>query len=162
RNWDLNPGIGGPLVRDRLWFYASTRYNGVWNYAGGMFVNQNANNPNAWSYIPDLSRQASNHTTWKDVQSRLTWHATPKHKVSVTYDRQERWSCPYYANGSTAPEAGADFTFPVENYVLADWSVPLTTRLLFEGGLIHRVDSLENRMLPGMNPAMIAVTELST
>jgi hypothetical protein len=31
--WDLNPGGGGPLTRDRVWFYGSFRYQGADNYA---------------------------------------------------------------------------------------------------------------------------------
>ena len=50
RNWDVNPGFGGPLRRDKLWFYASVRSNGAWNVVPGMFYNANTNNPAAWSY----------------------------------------------------------------------------------------------------------------
>jgi hypothetical protein len=47
RVWDVNPGFGGPIARDRLWFYASVRTNGAWNFVPGMVYNRNANNPNA-------------------------------------------------------------------------------------------------------------------
>jgi hypothetical protein len=46
-NWDINPSIGGPSKRDRLWFFFSDRVNRADNYVADMFFNANANNPNA-------------------------------------------------------------------------------------------------------------------
>ena len=65
-NWDINPSFGGPIRRDRLWFFFSARVNRADNYVADMFHNLNANKPNAWTYEPDLSRPASNDHIWKD------------------------------------------------------------------------------------------------
>ena len=62
RIWDVNPGFGGPIARDRLWFYASVRSNGSWNYVPGMVYNRNANNPNGVDLRP-RSRRARYRTT---------------------------------------------------------------------------------------------------
>src|SRR4029078_3566801 len=35
-NGDFNPGFGGPIRRDRLWFYGSARYLRAAAYVGGM------------------------------------------------------------------------------------------------------------------------------
>ena len=51
--YDINPAVGGPLMRDRLWFYASGRWVKNANYVGGMFYNRNALNAAAWTYDPD-------------------------------------------------------------------------------------------------------------
>jgi len=162
RNWDINPGFGGPLKKDALWIFAAARANGAWNYAGGIFYNRNANNPIAWSYEPDTSRQGSNNTTWRDAQVRLTWQATPKNKIGLSYGHQERCSCPYLVNATTSPEAGADFKFPVENNVIVDWSSPITRRLLLEGGVIHRAEGFGTRIPADLNPAMISATDQLT
>ena len=77
RVWDFNPGFGGPIARDRLWFYASVRSNGAWNFVPGMVYNRNANNPNAWTFDPDPNAPASNENTWREVQFRLTSQAHP-------------------------------------------------------------------------------------
>src|SRR5438105_7105067 len=37
--WDFNPVVGGPIVRDKLWFLGGFRYNGAQNYVAGMFTN---------------------------------------------------------------------------------------------------------------------------
>src|SRR5687768_4232184 len=51
KNWDFNPGIGGPIVRDRAWFYASGRSQGAYLFSQGMFFNANENNPARWDYV---------------------------------------------------------------------------------------------------------------
>ena len=30
KNWDFNPGFGGPIKRDKVWFYLSGRYQGAY------------------------------------------------------------------------------------------------------------------------------------
>jgi len=35
--WDLNPSWGGPLIKDKLWFYNSFRYWGSVNYIAGLY-----------------------------------------------------------------------------------------------------------------------------
>jgi len=41
-NYDINPGFGGPLAENKVWFYGSARWVKTQNYVGGMFVNKNA------------------------------------------------------------------------------------------------------------------------
>ena len=57
-NYDVNPGIGGPLRKDALWFYGSGRWTKTQNFVGGMFYNKNAGLENVWTYDPDLNRPA--------------------------------------------------------------------------------------------------------
>src|SRR5688572_30652192 len=41
RIWDASAAVGGPIVRDRLWFFSATRYQGNHRLVGGMFANRN-------------------------------------------------------------------------------------------------------------------------
>ena len=52
-NWEFNPGFGGPIKRDKLWFYTSYRYTQDDSYVAGMYYNRNENNPNLWNYEAD-------------------------------------------------------------------------------------------------------------
>jgi hypothetical protein len=58
KQWDFTGGIGGPIVRDRIWYYATARDEGQHRTIPGIFPNLNAGNPNAWEYMPDTTRQA--------------------------------------------------------------------------------------------------------
>lgn len=172
RNWDINPSFGGPIKRDRLWYYLAGRHNGASNYAGGMFVNRNAFNPNAWTYDADTSRPAiASAGTWWDAQVRLTWQANNKNKFAFTTDYQVNCRCPNQVNATTSPEAGVDFRFPVQRVLTAEWSSPLTNRLLIEAVALHRTtrsgpehlqDSLTDPAQIAAYPKMISVTEQSS
>jgi hypothetical protein len=39
KTWEINPGLGGPLKRDKLWFFFSTRYMEDESYVAGMYYN---------------------------------------------------------------------------------------------------------------------------
>jgi hypothetical protein len=51
-NWDINPAFGGPILRDKVWFFGAARYNVTADYVAGLYWNTNTNNPNAWTYAP--------------------------------------------------------------------------------------------------------------
>ncbi|PWT86920.1 MAG: hypothetical protein C5B57_00195 [Blastocatellia bacterium] len=136
-NWEVNPGFGGPIVRDRLWFFTSGRSSAVNNYIAGAVRNVNAGNPNSFAYVADPSFRGSRDTLWRDINGRVTWEAAQKNKVSFFLDYQDRCSC-YDARALTAPEASADFKFPAKRLVTLTYTSPVTSRVLVEAGLSHK------------------------
>ena len=50
--WDFNPTFGGPIAKDRLWFFSAYRHWGEKNTIAGMYYNLN---PTGFSYVPDLT-----------------------------------------------------------------------------------------------------------
>jgi hypothetical protein len=140
RNGEINPGFGGPIVKDRLWYFLSGRYQVANTYVTGMFHDKNAGNPNAWTYDPDLTRPATYNRDWHVYQGRFTWQAAPKHKIGITYDIEDTCTCNSNVSATTTPEAGSEFNFPLQRFVQLDWNSPLTSRLLIEASGIHRVE----------------------
>jgi hypothetical protein len=136
-NWEINPAFGGPIVADRLWFFASGRVTRVDNYIGGALRNANAGNPNAFLYSPDPSFQGSRESEWKSVNGRLTWQVNPKNKLSFFMDVQERCSC-IDTRALTSPEAGANFEFPWKRLVTVSYSAPISNRVLIDAGYGHK------------------------
>jgi hypothetical protein len=88
KNWDIDGALGGPIKRDRLWFYFIARNFGQALSVPGMYANANAGNPDAWTYIPDQSLQARNDTSRRTVSARLTWQITPRNKLNLFWDDQ--------------------------------------------------------------------------
>jgi hypothetical protein len=86
--WDLDGGLGGPIRRDRLWFYLNVRHRGDHTYVTGMYYNKNAGDPTKWTYEPDLTQRAIRDATWKNATLRLTWQATRRNKFSLFWDEQ--------------------------------------------------------------------------
>ena len=171
RLYDINPGFGGPLRRDKLWFYASGRRAIASRWAAGEFYDKNFNNPNAWSWEPDLSRPVSNDSDVNDARLHLTWQATPKVKIGGLYVQQtaRNWPSVRDSNGITAAgttlyayEASPYHYFPLERQITADASSPVNNNLLIEGAIKHSVERAIRDRVPGLNPAMVNVLEQST
>ena len=49
-------------MRDKLWFFVSSRINLTANYAAESFANANANNPALWTYVADPAERGYNQT----------------------------------------------------------------------------------------------------
>jgi Carboxypeptidase regulatory-like domain len=173
-NGELNPGFGGPIKKDRLWFFLSGRYQKADLFVPGIFHDTNANNPNVFTYTPDPSKPAIAPREWEVYQGRLTWQAAAKHKIGVTYDLESNCFCPagvgpLLFGGTAAPEAGNDQRFPLQRFVQVDWNSPVSPRLLIEASAIHRVErwgayhlQTGGDGLEPTNPAVIGVNEQTT
>ena len=161
-NWDINPGFGGPILKDRLWFYAAARYNVTSDYAAGLFENRNANNPNVWTFEPDTSRRVWNEQKQPDTQLRMTWQANPKHKVGFTWYDTTYCFCPTDASSTLAFEAATRRDYPLQRLMMGDWTFPATNRLLFEvSGMAYRSES-NDVPWEDLNPLMVPALEQST
>ena len=84
RIWDTSLAIGGPISRDRLWFFAATRYQGNHRLVGGMFRNRNAGDLNAWTYVPDESHQAKADSTLEERERAAHLASQPYATSSIS------------------------------------------------------------------------------
>ena len=56
--WDYTGGIGGPIKKDRLWYFLNLRNQGSHSSVSGMYANRNAGDPTKWTYEADTTRQS--------------------------------------------------------------------------------------------------------
>ena len=85
---DVSGSAGGPLLKDKLWYFGVIRDQAAARSVTNMYNNLNAGNPNAWTYSPDLSHQALFDRTWDNGSLRLTWQANPRLKLGAYWDEQ--------------------------------------------------------------------------
>jgi hypothetical protein len=132
--WDLNASFGGPVAKDRLWYYVTTRYQGNRKYVTNMFYNRNAGDPTRWTYAPD-NRRAENDGTWKNTSLRLTLQANSKNTVNLYWDEQTIRIDHLGGGTSTiSPEAAATSDAVPLRARQVTWRSPVTSRVLLEGG----------------------------
>jgi hypothetical protein len=130
RIWDVNGSVGGPIVRNRVWFHQATRSWGSSNAVVGAYYNLT---PTAWTYAPDTSRPAHDDFNNYVTSNRFTLQASEKHKFNVTYDHEFRCDCHRTVSSTLAPEASAVRRYYPKILGLT-WSAPITNRLLFSAG----------------------------
>jgi hypothetical protein len=128
---DFNPSFGGPLAKDRLWFYAAFRYIATESYVGGLYYNAT---PAAWVYTPDLDRRAINGQNGKNGSLNLTWQASRKNKLTMFYNYEFQCNCHFGINPLVSPEASRNMR-PRTRLYQGTWTNPLTNRLLLEAGV---------------------------
>ena len=145
-NGEFNPGVGGPIKRDKLWFFLSGKYVFADNFVAGMFFNANANRPNEFRYVRSTD-QAILHQDQQIFQARFTYQANQKNKFGVTFDQEAYCGCPFGVTATISPDGAQDRRFPNQRFVTADWTSPVTNRLLLEASGIHRVERWGNMHL---------------
>ena len=59
KNWDVQASVGGPIVRDKLWFFANYRDFGSHDDILGMYGNLNAGNANSLDLLAGSEPQGA-------------------------------------------------------------------------------------------------------
>jgi hypothetical protein len=162
RLWDLTAGVGGPIKKDRLWFYGNYRDEGEWAPIAGLFANANFENitaphtPNSavpWRYVPDTNLPAYTANSFLIGGLRLTTQLTPRNKLSLFWDEQRpcdgsSWlqntndACRNPSNGkafvyifgvpSNTSPEAAGYLHRLQRVQQASWNSPVSNNLLLE------------------------------
>jgi hypothetical protein len=130
--YELNPTLGGPLMKDKLWFFGDFRYwiNNV--FAPGAFSNIS---PSPIAYVPDKSHPLVTQQIRKWTDLRLTWQASPRNKFSFFADHQSGLQPTSTLNALLAPEATAYFDTRPSYVIQSTYSSARSNKLLFEAGV---------------------------
>ena len=129
---DFNPGFGGPIRKDKLWFYAAYRFQSVDSTIVDSYYDKN---PAPYLYEPDLSRPAHDYGNVPNESIRMTWQATGKDKVQGWFTNQNKYRPIYGVTASITPDAAGRQTTRYAQPITFKWSRPQTNKLLFEGGI---------------------------
>jgi hypothetical protein len=172
RVYDYNPGYGGPIMKDRLWWFATARWTAAENYVAQNYPNthfipgvtpSNLLNTTTLTYAPDLSAPLNTSVggggNFKEQTLRLTWQVNPKNKVSGYYNNKVRRS--RNALTTSATEAlNESYFYPFSDQLL-QWSSPVTNRLLVEAGMWHHQETWGGSISPAnlTDPLAIPVTD---
>ena len=158
RTWDFNPNGGGPLIKDKLWFYVAYRNNEIDKYVADAFYNTN---PTAWLYVPDKTRQAADTQIHRNYAGRLTWQATPRNKFNFSYEKDRRITPLRRVASTVSPEATTYTPFYPNAISTVVWRVPVNSKLLLDTGFMSYVQDWDERrqINPPVGFDVISVTE---
>jgi hypothetical protein len=122
--YDANISFGGPIMRDRLWFFGSHRYQRFDQYEAGL--------------NPDGSRPLDDNKI-SDMMGRLTLQVSARNKLTAFYENNDK------ARGGRRDRSN-DFQFIESRAALLQatplsytggfkWTSTLSDRLMFDSGL---------------------------
>ena len=186
--WDFNFGMGGPIRKDRVWYFLQVRDEGNHKSVASMYANLNAGDPTKWLYASDLNRPAATAASFRTGSLRLTTQATPRNKFSLFWDEQMpcegaaftadadacRHSGPneIIAGSTVAPTPSASPVAAPETAALrrygqrvrqATYQSPFTNRVFFEGGVGQYASRYGGILMPGTTAAdLVRIVEQCT
>jgi hypothetical protein len=136
---DFNVNLGGPIVRDRLWFFGTGRH---------VSVNEKVANAFYKTGEPAIVDQYV-----RDALARLTFQATPRNKVSAYFERIWKFKG-HELNPGDEIETASGLRDP--NHALyyvgqAKWTSTVSPRVLFELGYSTNIERLTNIYQPGVH-----------
>jgi Carboxypeptidase regulatory-like domain len=156
--YDAGVNFGGPIRKDKLWFFGSFREWGNGHLMAGNFWNATQGTP---FYTPDLSRPGDRFQWYESKAARVTWQASQKNKFSFFADVADDCLCRAIGALGSAPEAGLAFHFRPTGLYQGDWSAPITSKLLLEAGASLSITHWPTYLAPGVSPTDISILELS-
>jgi len=182
-SYDASVSYGGPITRDRIWFFGSYRSLNTASSVQGVVANKNAYDASRWDWVADPSVTARQLQGRVSYVGRFTAQVSAKHRVSFNQEYQRRCegsplkinttdgcntrSADWIAAGTAtaSPEANPNYFGNTPYRVTqAIWTAPMTSRLLAEAGFTWFSFSggTTGRVPPDGIFDLISVTEQST
>jgi hypothetical protein len=127
---------GGPIMRDRLWFFVSARYNSV-------------NTKIANTFFDDGS-QGIDDQYIKQALARLTWQVTPRNKLSAYWDEIDKYRGHDMQSGDDPEEASLQWFSPAYHTAQVKYTSTVSSRALFEAGWSSNIEYYTNSYRPGV------------
>lgn len=151
RSQDYNLTLGGPIKRDKIWFFSSSRYWTIDRLAAGAFNH-------------DGSR-ASDDVTHTASSLRLTMQPTPNDKIQLYYARMINRTLYNRGVGPTVtPDASIYQTTPIGYNALTKWTSTVSNKLLLDASYIMTMvhPKLAPQPFVTADPSIISKRDLTT
>jgi hypothetical protein len=136
---DISVGVGGPILKDKLWFYSVGRDQRIHKLPVGIDFWPNKNyGKYGYNYQPDRTKdRVEYHNIWRSANARITWQASAKNKFNFYWDEQDFCQDPCLGVVSvfTSPESWWSVAIRPDRLQQVSWTNPVTNKILLEAGL---------------------------
>jgi hypothetical protein len=134
--YDVDPWIGGPILKNKLWFFGSYR---------DLYVKEIVAN----TFYPDGSPGYQQSNT-RNATGRMTWQATSGNKISIHYDKMFK-HLPHVLNSGDDPLTAGRTREPRDYLAgIVKWTATAGNRLLFETGWATNHETYFSDYQPGV------------
>src|SRR6476620_5373760 len=133
---DATVSEGGPIKKDKLWFFSTGRYFSVNNFIAN-------------TVLDDGSRGVDDQFI-RSALARVTWQVTPKWKLGVYQDEIDKYRGHDMQSKYDPETAAVQWFSPAYNTNQAKLTGTLTPRLLVEGGFSSNLEYYTNSYQDGI------------
>lgn len=132
--YEFSGGFGGPIKRDKAWFFAAGRLSGVDAPIADTF------------YVPSGATQADcqagrvacdqgiDDQNLNSVTLRMTWQVSARNKLSLYYEEIDKFRGHGMNAGDDPLTASQIWTSPRYNDAVLKWTSAISNKLLFDAG----------------------------
>ncbi len=133
---DYTFSLGGPIAKDKIWIFGSTRYFSVNNYIANTFM--------------DDGSQGIDDQYIFNGMARMTWQATPRNKFSAYFDEIHKYRG-HDMQANYDPETAATvWNSPAYHTTAVKWTSPVTSSLFLEAGFSNNTEYYTNEYREGI------------
>jgi len=147
---DINPTLGGPIKKDKLWFFGSARFFTVNKPVASTFYVPPGKSYSDCNNGVIACQQGVNDQQINSVLLRLTWQVSPRNKLSAYMDRIFKTRDHDVIAGDDAATAGFYWNSPIYETATVKWTSTVSSRLLVEGGYSSNIERYNNLYEPGV------------
>ncbi len=128
--YDAGGAVGGPLVREKLWFFTAHRWWGNDEYQPGMWFNAAQG---SGRFVPDLNRRAYYRSHSLEHGVNLTYQFSSKDKLTYYSNYATTCTCFQGVGATVSPEASFSQRIPARLNQVA-WTRAQSNKVLLEFG----------------------------
>ena len=133
---DYTFALGGPIKKDKLWFFTSFRYFSVNNFIANTFF--------------DDGSQGVDDQFIRSGLARLTWQVSPRNKISGYFDEIDKYRGHDMQSRVDPETASWQWFSPAYHTTAVKWSSPVTSQLFLEAGWSSNLEYYTNSYQDGV------------
>jgi len=133
---DMTAAQGGPLMRNKFWFFTAARYNGVNNFIANTFF--------------DDGKKGIDEQHIKGAMARLTWQITPRNKLSGYFEEIDKYRGHDMQSLEDPETASLRWFSPAYHTTSVKWTSPVNSKMLLEAGWSSNLEYYTNSYQEGV------------
>jgi carboxypeptidase family protein len=156
RLWDTTFSIGGPIRRDKVWFFGTAGWKDLSKTVADSF-----HDANLFDYVftADLNQPGHDEGYQKTYNTRVTWQASQKDKISASIDVHDKFRGHKGIISTIAPDTAVEYVLPALYSFQSKWTSTLTGRTLLEVGFTKYYEDSDERYKDWVTPATYSITD---
>jgi len=133
---DYSLSLGGPIKKDKLWFFTSARYNSVNNFIANT--------------VFDDGSQGIDDQFIKNGMARLTWQVSSRNKISAYFDEIDKFRGHDMQANYDPETAATEWHSPAYHTTAIKWTSPISSSLFLEAGFSNNTEYYTNQYQTGI------------